>query len=103
LLASALTSTMLSNHRKTGTAVLTAGTAFHVVFQVDYGDHDHAFTDIQKWYRKKVDDVLIGDISVHSNPSSSSSTNKGTGTGTTDEQLNLNSNINGGDQKETDR
>jgi len=33
-----------------------------LVFQVDYGDHDHVFTEIQNWYRKKVDAILIGDI-----------------------------------------
>ena len=49
--------------RKTGTAIITAGTGFHCVFQVDYGDHDHVFTGIQKWYRKTVDYILIGDIS----------------------------------------
>lgn len=49
--------------RKTGTAIITAGTGFHCVFQVDYGDHDHVFTGIQKWYRKTVDHILIGDIS----------------------------------------
>lgn len=47
---------------KTVTAVVTAGTAFHVVFQVDYGDHDHVFTDIQRWYKKKMDQVFIGDL-----------------------------------------
>lgn len=47
---------------KTVTAIVTAGTAFHLVFQVDYGDHDHVFTNLQRWYRKKVDDFLIGDI-----------------------------------------
>ena len=53
----------MKNDRKTGTAIITAGTAFHCVFQVDYGDHDHVFTGIQKWYNKTVDYVLIGDIS----------------------------------------
>jgi hypothetical protein len=48
--------------RKTVTAIVTAGTAFHLVFQVDYGNHDHVFTELQRWYRKKVDDILIGDI-----------------------------------------
>lgn len=49
-------------NRKTATAIITAGTTFHLVFQVDYGDHDHVFTDVQKWYRRKVDDILIGNI-----------------------------------------
>ena len=49
-----------SLYRKLGTAILTSFTAFHVVFQVDYGDQEHAFTDIQKWYKRKVDDILIG-------------------------------------------
>eukprot|EP00557_Chaetoceros_sp_GSL56_P006974 CAMPEP_0176499690 /NCGR_PEP_ID=MMETSP0200_2-20121128/13074_1 /TAXON_ID=947934 /ORGANISM="Chaetoceros sp., Strain GSL56" /LENGTH=109 /DNA_ID=CAMNT_0017898151 /DNA_START=42 /DNA_END=371 /DNA_ORIENTATION=- len=47
---------------KTVTAIVTAGTAFHLVFQVDYGDHDHVFTEVQKWYRKKVDSILLGEI-----------------------------------------
>jgi hypothetical protein len=50
--------------RKLGTAIVTSITAFHTVFQVDYGDDDHVFTDIQKWYRKKVDDVLLGGLPV---------------------------------------
>jgi hypothetical protein len=49
-------------HRKLGTAVITSFTAFHTIFQVDYGDQDHVFTGIQKWYRQKVDDILIGKI-----------------------------------------
>ena len=32
------------------------------MFQVDYGDHDHVFTDLQKWYRQKVDFVLLGNV-----------------------------------------
>lgn len=48
--------------RKTATAIITAGTTFHLVFQVDYGDHDHVFTGIQKWYRRTIDDVLLGNI-----------------------------------------
>mmetsp|Transcript_21405 Transcript_21405/g.24331 ORF Transcript_21405/g.24331 Transcript_21405/m.24331 type:complete len:80 (-) Transcript_21405:42-281(-) len=49
---------------KLGTAVVTSITSFHVVFQVDYGDQEHVFTDLQKWYRGKVDDLLIGGIKV---------------------------------------
>lgn len=45
---------------KTLTAILTTATAFHCVFQVDYGDHDHVFSNLQKWYRRKWDQVLLG-------------------------------------------
>ncbi|KAL3807432.1 hypothetical protein ACHAXA_003961, partial [Cyclostephanos tholiformis] len=43
---------------KTGTAVLTAWTAFYGLFYIDYGSHDHCFTDIQRWYRGKLDGLL---------------------------------------------
>ena len=47
-------------YRKLGTNILTSLTAFHVIFRVDYGDHDHALTDIQKWYNQKMDELLLG-------------------------------------------
>ena len=47
--------------RKLLTAVLTAGTTFHVVFRVDYGqDEEHVFTDLQSWYKRKMDQALLG-------------------------------------------
>lgn len=50
---------------KTGTAILSSMTAFHVVFQVDYGEHDHCFSDLQKWYRNKMDTILLGNDAVN--------------------------------------
>jgi len=32
-----------------------------VVFQVDYGEHEHVFSDLQRWYRKKMDVFLLGE------------------------------------------
>lgn len=87
-----------------------------MVFQVDYGDHDHVFTGIQKWYRDTVDYILIGDIkNVHPNgpssPNSSSSASTGieaatgtkieTKTGYVGAQLDLN--VKGNDRKDMDR
>lgn len=43
---------------KAGTAVLTAWTAFYGLFYIDYGSHEHCFTDIQRWYRQKIDGLL---------------------------------------------
>jgi hypothetical protein len=51
---------ILFSKRKTVTGILTAATAFHCVFQVDYGDHDHVFSNLQKWYRQKWDQILLG-------------------------------------------
>jgi hypothetical protein len=44
--------------RKSGTAVLTTWTFFYGLFYIDYGSHDHCFTDIQRWYRNKIDGLL---------------------------------------------
>lgn len=46
--------------RKLGTAIITGLTAFHTVFRVDYGPHEHVFTGLQKWYNEKVDEMLLG-------------------------------------------
>ena len=46
--------------RKLVTAILTGGTSFYSVFHVDYGDHDHVFTEPQRWYRKKLDRIILG-------------------------------------------
>jgi len=43
---------------KSGTAVITALTGYYGLFYIDYGPHDHCFTDIQRWYRTKVDGLL---------------------------------------------
>lgn len=40
------------------TGLATGATAFHTVFRVDYGPHDHCFTGIQKWYGDRVDALL---------------------------------------------
>ncbi len=32
-----------------------------MVFQVDYGEHEHVFSDLQRWYRKKMDVFLLGE------------------------------------------
>lgn len=47
---------------KSGTAVLTAWTAFYGLFYIDYGSHEHCFTDIQRWYRDKIDGLLGIDV-----------------------------------------
>lgn len=47
-------------NRKVGTAVLSSLAAFHTVFRVDYGDREHVFTGLQKWYNQTVDDILLG-------------------------------------------
>jgi hypothetical protein len=44
--------------RKAGTAVATAWTAFYGLFYIDYGSHEHCFTNIQRWYRNKLDGLL---------------------------------------------
>ena len=42
------------------TAIATVGTGFYCVFVVDYGSHDHVFSDFQQWYRYSVDKHLLG-------------------------------------------
>ncbi|KAL3761270.1 hypothetical protein ACHAWU_010183 [Discostella pseudostelligera] len=56
---------------KAGTAVITSFTAFYGLFYFDYGPGEHCFTDIQSWYRKKVDGLL--GINLEAARSSSSS------------------------------
>ena len=46
--------------RKVGTAIITSFTAFHTVFRVDYGEQEHVFTGLQTWYKRKVDEILLG-------------------------------------------
>ena len=43
---------------KAGTAVLTAWTAWYGLFHIDYGPHEHVFSELQRWYRRKIDDML---------------------------------------------
>ena len=45
-------------HRKSGTAVVTAWTFFYGLFYIDYGPHEHVLSDIQRWYRRKLDSLL---------------------------------------------
>ena len=45
-------------HRKSGTAVVTAWTFFYGLFYIDYGPHEHVLSDIQRWYRRKLDRLL---------------------------------------------
>lgn len=48
--------------RKSGTAVVTAWTFFYGLFYIDYGPHEHVFTDLQRWYRQKLDGLLGIDV-----------------------------------------
>lgn len=43
---------------KAGTAVVTAWTAWYGLFHIDYGPHEHVFSDIQRWYRREIDSML---------------------------------------------
>jgi len=43
---------------KAGTAVVTAWTAWYGLFHIDYGPHEHVFSDLQRWYRRKIDSML---------------------------------------------
>mmetsp|Transcript_42244 Transcript_42244/g.89840 ORF Transcript_42244/g.89840 Transcript_42244/m.89840 type:complete len:98 (-) Transcript_42244:35-328(-) len=43
---------------KAGTAVVTAWTGFYGLFYIDYGPHEHCFSDLQRWYRRKLDEML---------------------------------------------
>mmetsp|Transcript_14833 Transcript_14833/g.22229 ORF Transcript_14833/g.22229 Transcript_14833/m.22229 type:complete len:88 (-) Transcript_14833:150-413(-) len=43
---------------KAGTAVVTAWTAWYGLFHIDYGPHEHVFSEVQRWYRRKIDDML---------------------------------------------
>jgi len=46
------------------TGVISAGAAFHLVFQVDYSSgqdgKDHVFSDVQRWYQRTLDKALLG-------------------------------------------
>jgi hypothetical protein len=43
---------------KAGTAVVTAWTAWYGLFHIDYGPHEHVFSELQRWYRRKIDSIL---------------------------------------------
>ncbi|KAL3801591.1 hypothetical protein ACHAWO_001396 [Cyclotella atomus] len=43
---------------KAGTAVLTFATSYYCIFHVEYGQRDHCFTGIQRWYWGKIDGML---------------------------------------------
>jgi len=46
------------------TGVISAGSAFHLVFQVDYSSgqdgKDHVFSDVQRWYQRTLDKAILG-------------------------------------------
>jgi hypothetical protein len=44
--------------RKAGTRVLTFATAYYCLFHVDYGEREHCFSGIQRWYSNKLDSML---------------------------------------------
>ena len=44
--------------RKAGTAVATAWTAWYSIFIIDYGPQQHVLSDLQRWYRNKLDGLL---------------------------------------------
>jgi len=43
---------------KAGTAVVTAWTAWYGLFHIDYGPHEHVFSEVQRWYRRKIDEMM---------------------------------------------
>lgn len=43
---------------KAGTAVVTAWTAWYGLFHIDYGPHEHVFSEVQRWYWRKIDSIL---------------------------------------------
>ena len=47
-------------YRKLATYIAMAGTGFHCVFRMDYGDQEHCFSGVQRWYRRKVDGIILG-------------------------------------------
>ena len=48
--------------RKLGTYIVTGGATYFMIFEAEYirpdGKEDHAFRDIQKWYKKKINSML---------------------------------------------
>jgi hypothetical protein len=45
---------------KLATAIVTAATGFYVVFHADYGKQEHIFSGVQRWYRQKLDTLVLG-------------------------------------------
>lgn len=37
---------------------MTAWTFFYGLFYIDYGPHEHVLSDVQRWYRRKIDGML---------------------------------------------
>ena len=56
--------------------MITSFTAFYGLFYFDYGPGEHCFTDIQSWYRKKVDGLLGINLEAARSSSSSSSSSR---------------------------
>jgi hypothetical protein len=52
------------NDRKLATYIAMAGTSFHCVLQMDYGENEHCFSNVQRWYKKKVDGLILGNSVV---------------------------------------
>lgn len=44
--------------RKTGTAIVTAWVTYYGLFHIDYGSRDHALSGVQRWHRRKLDEML---------------------------------------------
>ena len=40
------------------TIAATTATGFHCVFRTDYGDEEHCFSDLQRWYNAKIDAMM---------------------------------------------
>ena len=53
-----LTQVCYALHRKTGTAIVTAWVTYYGLFHIDYGIKDHALSGLQRWHRRKLDEML---------------------------------------------
>ena len=40
------------------TITATTLTGFHCIFRTDYGDDEHCFTDLQRWYNAQIDAMM---------------------------------------------
>lgn len=49
---------------KLATYIAMAGTSFHCVLRMDYGENEHCFSNVQRWYKKKVDGLIFGNSGV---------------------------------------
>mmetsp|Transcript_10662 Transcript_10662/g.15044 ORF Transcript_10662/g.15044 Transcript_10662/m.15044 type:complete len:160 (-) Transcript_10662:444-923(-) len=87
---------------KLGTAFLTVGTSFYSVFYVDYGQEEHCFSDAQRWYRRNLDRIMLGNNHPMESSSSShetSSITKITKTTTSTTNQNTQTDVNKNDTK----